>query len=42
VDDTLCCVNTKGDTLNIQKELTALLGRGGILLRKFCAGRSAH
>ena len=37
MDDTLCCANTK-EALNIEQELTALLGRGGFLLRNFCAG----
>jgi hypothetical protein len=38
VDDTLCGANTKEDALNMQQQVFALLGRGGFLLRKFCAG----
>jgi hypothetical protein len=37
VDDALCGANTIEDVLILQKELIALLGRGGFSLRKFCA-----
>jgi hypothetical protein len=38
VTDTLCGAITKEDALNMQQQHFALLGRGGFLLRKFCAG----
>jgi predicted ABC-class ATPase len=34
---TLCGANTIEDALNMGQQLFALLGGGGILLRKFCA-----
>jgi hypothetical protein len=37
VDDALCGAKTKEHVLELQQELIALLGRGGIPLRKFCA-----
>jgi len=42
VDDTLRAANIKENALNLQQELIALVGRGGFLLRKFCAGQPAH
>jgi hypothetical protein len=35
VEDTVRGANTKEDTLNLQQELIALLGREGFLLRRF-------
>jgi len=32
--------NTKEDALNLLQQFIALLGRGGFVLRKFCAGHS--
>jgi len=42
VDDTLGGVNTKEEAPHLQQGLIALLGGGGFLLRKFCAGHPAY
>jgi hypothetical protein len=37
VDDALCGASIIEDALKLEQELTALLGRGGFHLHKFCA-----